>query len=1167
MPIIKIIKKGLSKAQVGQQVPPVQPLYNQPIFNPTNTNPSAFDVWGTPPAGPVQQPLASLNNPSIWGNWGDDTYNQAYNSGIKFPDRPKMYKIDDANKRFVPEIQQNTQPQVKTKKSSDPNKFAFEVGLASIGANALSNLNQQKNFNEYMHNSMMPDNMYTSKEASTSGNRGDYDINNGMFRPNELGFKSKGQTTNAFYPSAQYGLSLESTPGSEVPNYVPNAPVVPMNNIQSAPQRNISSPVPSISTSNNKDSLIYLSHQQGVGGLNAILSAAAAGKPTAGKVGKENIDFNMKNNINTTEFYKKYEQLTPSTFLDYWSNKFSSKERQNASKETKFDPYFEEAAQKTGLSADFLKTVAHIESNFDANSNQGATTKYKGLMQLDVNKYGQDVYDPYKSILATAQTISQNIPKIKFQNTSVADNNEQNNMKIRIIGGPDNHMEYGGQKGYGLDLGAKGNYGDMNEGDYDHIGRTLGPVDRDEANLEAERGETVLADVDNDGLQEHMNIGGKLHSEKDANGNGGTPLKLPEGSFIFSNTKNMKIKDPEILKHFNKTKFEKGGITPADIAKQYDINKYKAILDNPNSDTLSKKTAAMMITNYNKKLGTLALVQESMKGFPQGIPEIAKQALGQGQQQGMPQEAPQEAKYGGYIPVAAYGYDYTQPYAGPGDEYKGGKTKMGRTTPTGYGNAFNMTGNDATNFYNKWEEKVPGYSKLGVRDAQGAQYDWMLKNDPDKVRNMWKTYGLTAEGKKYPDLVGMTGKTNGTPNYKFEGDLNDQQLASLKKGYTDNMMGVRQFTPEDKPTTTTTDGGGGDDFVYVCNGNSVIPMFEGKAAQSGMPYFSSEAEASANCGKKPTDGGGTGDGGGKTTIGEIPDVTPTTSKIPYGWSQQDLNNRLASTFAAANIKKYHPWTPKLNPVLPDVVYDDWRAKAAARQSQFNNAANTMGTYAGGPGLAANLSFMAGQQAEGVSGDIDNTSRNNTNIFNNAEAQRAGILNQFQMINGQNAANNWSDENALDSKFRAATNDAAKAWTATQNQGITNAANAYNLNITESPYYYADPRTGVMKFYNTAAEAKFRSIQNGSYQPQQNDVAAYSNKYKEIYDALDHISDPKLRHEAAQDYMQQFKPNKTVQTSTPGQLNKSRTQTTTYAPSAKKGGVVVGYKPYNPYLGS
>ena len=146
------------------------------------------------------------------------------------------------------------------------------------------------------------------------------------------------------------------------------------------------------------------------------------------------------------------------------------------------------------------------------------------------------------------------------------------------------------------------------------VGGVLGPVDRSVANLEAEKGETAVVNIN--GIPAHFTIGGKRHSE------GGTPLNLPDNSFIFSDTAKMKIKNPMILAQFGMAS-KKGGYTPAEIAKKYDINKYRKILADKESDDLQKKTAEMMIANYNDKLAKLSLAQESIKGFPQGIPVIA----------------------------------------------------------------------------------------------------------------------------------------------------------------------------------------------------------------------------------------------------------------------------------------------------------------------------------------------------------------------------------------------------------------------------------------------------------------------------------------------------------------------------------------------------------------
>jgi hypothetical protein len=147
--------------------------------------------------------------------------------------------------------------------------------------------------------------------------------------------------------------------------------------------------------------------------------------------------------------------------------------------------------------------------------------------------------------------------------------------------------------------------------------KTMGAVPREEANLEAEGGETLVGDLDGSTMPSFFNIKGPRHSA------GGVPMNLPDDTFIFSDTASMKITDPKVLKMFNKAP-KKGGYTPAELSKVYDINKYRKILQDPESGKMEVKTAEMMIKNYVMKLGALAIAQESKKGFPQGIPVIAK---------------------------------------------------------------------------------------------------------------------------------------------------------------------------------------------------------------------------------------------------------------------------------------------------------------------------------------------------------------------------------------------------------------------------------------------------------------------------------------------------------------------------------------------------------------
>jgi len=215
-------------------------------------------------------------------------------------------------------------------------------------------------------------------------------------------------------------------------------------------------------------------------------------------------------------------------------------------------------------------------------------------------------------------------------------------MRVRITKVPSkNKLEkaaYGGQTATGaLNVNPTSYFGggrDKSNLSQARTGKTLTSIPRDKANLEAEGGETAFGPISGESIPDHYTIKGPRHS------NGGVPLDLPDDTFIFSDTKSMKITDPRILKMFGK-KAKKGGYTPAELAKPYDINKYKSILMDPDSDRKERETATLMIKNFIIKLGALALAQESKKGFPQGIPEMAKpymESIGLKEEDILPQE-------------------------------------------------------------------------------------------------------------------------------------------------------------------------------------------------------------------------------------------------------------------------------------------------------------------------------------------------------------------------------------------------------------------------------------------------------------------------------------------------------------------------------------------------
>jgi hypothetical protein len=169
------------------------------------------------------------------------------------------------------------------------------------------------------------------------------------------------------------------------------------------------------------------------------------------------------------------------------------------------------------------------------------------------------------------------------------------------------------------------------------VKNTMTAVPRKEASIEVEGGESVIGDINQDGFLELMTFQGKRHYE------GGMPVNIPDGSFIFSDTSKLRITDPELLKYFGMGNNKKG-YTPAQISKKYQINEYIDTLKNEDADDIAKKTANEMLKNNTKKLAELAVVQESMKGFENGIPDFAASVMA-----GLQGEQPQ-MKEGGWLP-------------------------------------------------------------------------------------------------------------------------------------------------------------------------------------------------------------------------------------------------------------------------------------------------------------------------------------------------------------------------------------------------------------------------------------------------------------------------------------------------------------------------------------
>ena len=173
----------------------------------------------------------------------------------------------------------------------------------------------------------------------------------------------------------------------------------------------------------------------------------------------------------------------------------------------------------------------------------------------------------------------------------------------------------GDQKGYGLVTDPYNYMGDQFNNNKDNdIRFSLSSVPREMANIEAEGGETVVTDLNDDGQFGLDNITGPRHSS------GGVPMFLPEQSFIYSDTAKMKMNKRELAEFGIESRKK---MTPAKVSKKFPLNEYVGALNDRDADFISINSAEQMIEKNSRSLSKLAFGQEAKKNFAEGVPLAA----------------------------------------------------------------------------------------------------------------------------------------------------------------------------------------------------------------------------------------------------------------------------------------------------------------------------------------------------------------------------------------------------------------------------------------------------------------------------------------------------------------------------------------------------------------
>lgn len=639
------------------------------------------------------------------------------------------------------------------------------------------------------------------------------------------------------------------------------------------------------------------------------------------------------------------------------------------------------------------------------------------------------------------------------------------------------------------------------------VNQTMTAAPRQTAVLEAEGGETIVR-PGQDGIPQLYTISGPDHNPN-PNVQGGVPLdgnQAPEGSFIFTKQKSMKIKNPAMQELLGLNPNKKGYII-ADVSKKFNLNDptYRKMLMDPNADSIEISTAQRMLDNYTTKLGQLALIQEEMKGFPQGIPSISHpylQKIGVSPEEMMPinpTEGMQTAMYGG-MPKAQYGFNLGNPsgafnqFAPPVQQTRqaapAAKTQPRTTTqrPAPVQQEYSVL-SEVENF-----TPVIGENILSGRYGDYSQDYQLLKEtleNPEVKERLVSEYNAAHPKNKFTGTSDefINNYLNNqlhayalTANYPSD-ILNSEDWDRVKKFGKENVVydaAIKKLglNPLDKDEIAKWQSGYRILGKLSIDPNKSIaePLSKFKWTPEGVsdePAYLNRADVSLEDNLF-----------GNTSNRQIARLRklPETPKQEYNYEQEDiegftprgkrndfyiqdvmntglgLSNRL-------NINKYMPTMAQFEPELMKPTYYDPNRELANNAEMVNIAAANLAQFTGPQAFNARFSDLQGRGLANAANIEAKYNNLNVGVANQFEQANKQITNQGKLANLNNVQNYL-------------------AGVATANQQYDNAVSQANTNLVQSGLipaftnraktqvmnqlvndYAIDPRTGGMLYFN------------------------------------------------------------------------------------------------------
>tara|TARA_R110002020_G_scaffold5834_1_gene23882 strand:+ start:14002 stop:16515 length:2514 start_codon:yes stop_codon:yes gene_type:complete len=655
------------------------------------------------------------------------------------------------------------------------------------------------------------------------------------------------------------------------------------------------------------------------------------------------------------------------------------------------------------------------------------------------------------------------------------------------------------------------------------VQNTLGPDKREESNIEAEKGETVLTDLNFDGSFELYTIGGKRHHE------GGTPLDLPDQSFIYSDTRVMKLTKDEMAEmnvHENKKK------TPAWVSKKFPLNKYSEILNDPQSDHIANDTAEYMLDKNKKKLSHLAFIQEAKKGFEEGVPVAAypylkekgidptkyaktidqlntKEKMATQSLQMEPtddekfkilqafiggpetnQAPPQQEMMPPGPPVGAPPQQSMMPQQGPPPQQM-----MPAPQAMAQPAAAPMMrfGGDLSRFIPRADEGTeienPSITDFGAnwsddrnKKLREAFYSHYAQQIGEEELN-------TDQKKEIDDLLVKDNKIKSLMHNTFEEDyFQSGEWDGSNDKYNQAIDRLKNETDFDESGLNNDEIEKVQNAHVALNSMGRMPMYEEGFQNIGLNMNMTGPQQDDNTGAEGTLSGIDGLAGDNfintymtskyTPEAEeelpkynLPVDKKYEAKVPDYWKQDNINLS-AAVLDKFGIKKRYPTLTQFEPTLVDPMYVDPKRQYAKIAELAAQAGDTARSFAGPKRSAAVVAKAQGEAMSQMANVQAETDNKNIQLYGDAQTRNAQILNQFEQAN-KTAMSDYADkvnltEENYDNAMRQA-NDSIRRQIVNRE---TNRAKTYNLN-TLYPHFDIDPgKAGMVdiidynKFYPT-----------------------------------------------------------------------------------------------------